>query len=46
MTIRTQAALYALYPDNNVGDISAGDLRDLVDTFFQPRHRCEQAHFG
>jgi len=37
MPIRTQSELLTLYADNSTGDISAADLRDLVDTFFQPR---------
>lgn len=37
MTIRTEAELNALYADNTTGEIGAGDLRDLVDTLFQPR---------
>ena len=34
-TNRTKAALAALYADNVVGDISAQDLRDMLESLFQ-----------
>lgn len=44
MTVRTEAALTALYADNTTGQISAEDLRDLVDTLFQDRTEHVHGH--
>ena len=34
MTVRTHAQLLALFADNTGGNITAGNMRDFVDTFF------------